>query len=83
MSLRRQLYHLRDARRSLLEMTQLGTVIVLETEVVDSLDPTLACSLKEQGADQSLNELGTRPSVGMVEGVFRERGLSFLCACFS
>ena len=46
------LYHLADVNRSLHELMQLGRVVVLETEVTDSTDPDLACSLAEAGPDQ-------------------------------
>ena len=72
------LYHLRNWRLSLDRCLAHTDAILLETEVVDSEDPSLEVPVPEDGYDQAFSGLGTRPSAPAIEAHLRRRGWHFL-----
>ena len=68
------LYHLDHWQRSIAECGTLAPLMVLETEVADSDDPTFELKVKEEGYDQALGGTGTRPSADFVERTLENSG---------
>lgn len=73
------LYHLHPDRwmHDLADAASHAPILCVETEVCDSENPECILRVEEQGYDQSLEGVGTRPSAAAVEKVFRDIGLEF------
>jgi SAM-dependent methyltransferase len=71
------LYHLADFKSALERACRDSQRIVLETEVVDSDDPTLLISTNESGFDQAKNGIGVRPTAAAIEQVLESAGMTF------
>lgn len=68
------LYHLKEIDTHLETVARACDVLLLETEVSDSDDPTFSISTKEDGDDQAFNSAGIRPSQAYVESVLKRNG---------
>ncbi len=71
------LYHLSNWQRDLRLACRCARALCLETEVVDSSDPSCEIWRYESGADQALHGVGTIPAWGAIEQIFHEEGMSF------
>ena len=71
------LYHLNEIELHLEKLSQKCDVLLLETEVSDSDDPTFYISTNEGGYDQAFNKNGIRPSQSYVENVLTKNGFQF------
>jgi hypothetical protein len=73
------LYHLKDPIYLLHKSCKYCNYMIIETEVVDSYNPSKIIYWidKKEGYDQSLHEVGTRISVGMVESILTENNFKF------
>lgn len=65
------LYHVDKWEENLTAVIRNSSHLVLETEVMDSIDPTAFKKVSEHGPDQALGGVGTRPSPANVERVLR------------
>jgi SAM-dependent methyltransferase len=65
------LYHLKDYQKTLKEATKSCTYLVLETEVINSLDSCFV-NTNEDGYDQAFNKVGVRPSQKAIEEILDE-----------
>jgi len=72
------LYHLNNFKFSLTESGRVSDLIILETEVSDSTDPTFCRKILEEGYDQSIHGVGCRPSEFLVEGILQSMGFDFV-----
>lgn len=72
------LYHLGSIEKHLKDVANKCNVLLLETEVFDSLDDTFYLQTKENGYDQAFNSKGIRPSPGYVEKILRKNGFQFM-----
>lgn len=61
------LYHLDNWEEDLKSALNHAPMMALETEVADSSDPTFQIKVPEEGFDQALNGVGSRPSTGFIE----------------
>jgi hypothetical protein len=71
------LYHIREVESHLDDVMQHCNVLLLETEVFDSDDPTLLVHTDEDGYDQAFNRVGSRPTPGFIESIFHKNGFDF------
>ena len=71
------LYHLKEIEIHLEKISQKCDVLLLETEVSDSDDPSFYILTKEQNYDQAYNNIGIRPSPSYVESVLEKNGFQF------
>lgn len=71
------LYHLKEIEIHLEKISQKCDVLLLETEVSDSDDPSFYILTKEQGNDQAYNNIGIRPSPSYIESVLEKNGFQF------
>jgi len=74
------LYHVDKWEENLRAAAQNCHHMVLETEVMDSIDPLACKKIDEAGPDQSIHGKGSRPSPANVERVLRDVGMRF-CIC--
>jgi SAM-dependent methyltransferase len=70
-------YHVDQWQRSIIGSLRTADRVVLETEVCDSDDPHLVVKTVEEGPDQSLSGIGSRPSAAAVESLLRAEGFRF------
>jgi len=70
-------YHVDNWQRSIIGSLRSADRVVLETEVCDSDDPYLVVKTVEEGPDQSLSGVGSRPSAAAVEHLLRTEGFRF------
>jgi hypothetical protein len=75
------LYHLNEIEKHLEKVAAACDVLLLETEVSDSNDPTFAIQVNEGGYDQAFNSRGIRPSPSYVETVLARNGFNFKMIC--
>lgn len=68
------LYHLNNWRKTIEDSARLCRHLMLETEVCDSNDETLELKTTEDGYDQALSKVGSRPSAALVEQVLVSSG---------
>ena len=74
------LYHLERPEVNLSQVCismKPGSIIILETEFVDSDDKDIMLCLRRQGYNLSVREYGCRPSHGMIEDTMRRCGINF------
>jgi hypothetical protein len=71
------LYHLNNWQRDLQTAISHGKIIFLESEVCNSDDPYFEIKTNENGYDQAVNGIGSRPSAGMIERCIVEAGASY------
>jgi hypothetical protein len=71
------LYHLKEIEIHLEKISQKCNVLLLETEVSDSDDPSFYILTNEAGHDQAYNNKGIRPSPSYVESVLTKNGFQF------
>jgi hypothetical protein len=71
------LYHLNEIENHITEVSKKCDVLLLETEVCDSQDPTFFLKLNEAGFDQAFNSIGIRPSPNYVERVLQKCGFQY------
>jgi len=73
------LYHLKDPIYLLHTSCKFCKYMILETEVVDSYDPSKIIYWKDvkEDYDQSLHDVGCRISVGMIEHILKEYKFKF------
>ena len=71
------LYHLKEIDAHLAHISEHCQVLLLETEVADSDDPTFCIETEEDGFDQAFHSKGIRPSAAYVETVLQRNGFSF------
>ncbi len=72
------LYHLNDWKQDLRCAIETAPVVLLETETIDSLDPTYEEKIKEaEEYDQSFNVTATKFSDAHVEAFLTELGVTF------
>jgi len=69
--------HVDNWQRSIIGSLRSADRVVLETEVCDSDDPYLVVKTVEEGPDQSLSGVGSRPSGAAVEHLLRTEGFRF------
>jgi SAM-dependent methyltransferase len=70
-------YHVDNWQRSIIGSLRSADHVVLETEVCDSYDPALVVKTVEDGPDQAISGVGSRPSAPAVEAVLRAEGFRF------
>jgi hypothetical protein len=71
------LYHLKEIEIHLEKISQKCNVLLLETEVSDSDDPSFYILTNEAGHDQAYNNKGIRPSPSYVESALTKNGFQF------
>ena len=71
------LYHLKEIEEHLENVAANCDILLLETEVVDSDNDTLAITTEEYGYDQAFNSVGIRPSEKYVEKILTKNGFQF------
>lgn len=71
------LYHLHEIENHLNMISRKCNVLLLETEVADSDDPTFYIKTEENGSDQAFNFLGIRPSPSYVERILKQNGFEY------
>lgn len=70
-------YHVDTWERSIIGSLRSAPRVVLETEVCDSDDPSLVLKNPEEGPDQAVSGIGSRPSAPAVEALLRAEGFRF------
>ena len=70
-------YHVDNWQRSIIGSLRNADRVVLETEVCDSDDPYTVVKTVENGPDQALSGVGSRPSAAAVEQLLRTEGFRF------
>jgi len=72
------LYHIRNLEQNLASTAVLSDEIVLETEVIDSLDPNAKVLVEQTKAhrDRSLEGYGSRASPNLIKRFFESRGFA-------
>ena len=71
------LYHLNEIETHLEKISQHCDVLLLETEVSDSDDPTFYIKTEENGFDQAFSSVGIRPSANYVEKILKQHGFEY------
>jgi predicted TPR repeat methyltransferase len=71
------LYHLTSIENHIQNLSNICKVLILESEVVDSSDPTYKIEKDEDGFDQAYNNRGIRPSAGYIENLLTTNGFQF------
>ena len=71
------LYHLKEIKKHLKDISKNCDVLLLETEVSDSDDPKFYISVDENGYDQSFNNKGIRPSQSYIETLLKKYDFEF------
>ena len=71
------LYHIDNWKQDLFCATNHSDLIFLESIVCASDDPNYEIKLHEEGYDQAINNVGSRPSAAMVEAHVKSLGYSF------
>lgn len=71
------LYHLNEIEIHLEKILQKCDVLLLETEVADSDDPTFYIKTNENGFDQAFSSVGIRPSSSYVERILKQNGFEY------
>lgn len=71
------LYHLKEIEIHLEKISQKCDILLLETEVSDSIDDNFFITTNENGYDQAFNNIGIRPSPSYVEKVLKKNGFEF------
>lgn len=71
------LYHLKNWQFGLQQAFKNSHILVLETEVCDSDDPSEEVSVQENGFDKAVGNTGIRPSAPKIESFLSELGYSY------
>jgi len=71
------LYHLNEIDKHLENISRNCDVLLLETEVADSDDPTFYIKTNELGMDQAFNFVGIRPSPTYIEKILHKNGFQY------
>lgn len=74
------MYHLKPSSisRDIANTLMHTDIACFETEVSDSNDPNFCPSISESGFDQAISEIGSKPSVALVEAQFVANNFSFV-----
>ena len=71
------LYHITAVENFLQNLSNICKVLILESEVADTEDPTYKLEKDEAGFDQAFNCRGCRPSAAYVETLLTANGFQF------
>ena len=71
------LYHLCEIEKHLEMISENCDLLLLETEIADSDDPTFFISVSENGYDQAFHKQGIRPSPTYVEHLLEKNGFHY------
>jgi SAM-dependent methyltransferase len=71
------LYHLNEIEKHLEKVSDKCDVLLLETEVADSDNPSFYIKTEENGPDQAFNFVGIRPSPSYVERILKQNGFQY------
>lgn len=71
------LYHLAEIEKHIHKLSSKCDVLLLETIVVDTDDPSFYINTNEKGADQAYNNIGIRPSPTFVEKILAQNDFNY------